>query len=191
VYHYRLLASNGIGSVASGDGTFTTPTAPPPPSASAPPPPKPDTKGGPVSGPSLRFLGASAAAGRVRVLNGVALLLAKCPPSTPGGCTGTLTLQMTALVSTHTAASRKHHRRSRQMIVRLGRALVSIPQCTAVTVKVRLSRMAATLLADNKPLRAVAIVVARDATSAAKTTSARIVLKVVAPPHRHKHTRAG
>ena len=148
-----------------GGGGGSTPPPPPDTTPTTTPTATPTPTGTQnIPGPVVTI---SAAAVKV-TKTGVANIRIGCPATAAGSCTGTLTLQTAAPVST--AAKKK--------IVRLGTQAFKLGAGKQAFVGVKLSKQARKLLAKLKRLRVKAIANVHDANGAARITQRLLSLKL-------------
>ena len=148
-YHYRLVAANDGGTVASTDGTFTT--------------------------PAVTFAGVRLGGGTVAVKNGVAHISVSCPAGTPGGCAGSVAITTAGRVVVPSASAAK---RKRRRVLTLGHAHFFVAAGRTVKVSVRISKAGLKLL-KRKPLKAVVKANAHNGGGATKLSSKTVKLKLV------------
>ena len=151
LYHYRVTATNGDGTVVGADKTFTTPAAPKPATPTTPPGTLPSFGG-------VSILTKSARADR----KGRVSVKLRCPASAVTRCKGKLSL--TAKVKKKT--------------VKLGKASFSIAPGKTKTVRIKLSKSKRRLLARSKRLKGSLSAAATDNRGGkAKTTKGKLGVK--------------
>ncbi len=182
VYHFRISATNSLGTTQAGDREFKTASASgPPPVEPAPKegPPPPPTKGveHEITNKPIPVVTVAGSAMSVAA-NGAFSLKLSCPGDETT-CSGTVTLKTLTAVAARSA----HEAKKKKAILTLAAGSFSIAAGKLKVISLHLTAKAKKLLAKMHTVRARVTVAARDTQGGTHTTTAVVTLKLAKKKH--------